>query len=65
MKKLLLADGSNIMFRSFYAIRPFTTKDGLHTNAVYGLATTLSRHIDAIKPDGVAVAFDLPAPTFR
>ncbi|HPU17195.1 MAG TPA: 5'-3' exonuclease H3TH domain-containing protein, partial [Bacillota bacterium] len=65
MKKLLLADGSNIMFRSFYAMRPFTTKDGLHTNAVYGLATTLSRHIDAIKPDGVAVAFDLPAPTFR
>lgn len=65
MKKLLIADGTNIMFRSFYGIRPFTTKSGLHTNAVYGLATTLSRQIEELKPDAVAVAFDLPEPTFR
>lgn len=65
MKKLLIADGTNIMFRSFYGIRPFTTKTGLHTNAVYGLATTLSRQIEELKPDAVAVAFDLPEPTFR
>lgn len=65
MKKLLIADGTNIMFRSFYGVRPFTTKTGLHTNAVYGSATTLSRQIEEIKPDAVAVAFDLPKPTFR
>lgn len=65
MKKLLIADGTNIMFRSFYGIRPFTTKSGLHTNAVYGLATTLTRQIEELRPDAVAVAFDLPEPTFR
>lgn len=53
------------MFRSFYGVRPFTTKTGLHTNAVYGFATTLSRQIEDLKPDAVAVAFDLSAPTFR
>ncbi len=65
MKKLLIADGTNIMFRSFYGVRPFTTRAGLHTNAVYGVATTLSHQIEALKPDAVAVAFDLSAPTFR
>ncbi len=65
MKKLLIADGTNIMFRSFYGIRPFTTKAGLHTNAVYGFATMLTRQIEELSPDAVAVAFDLPEPTFR
>ncbi len=65
MSMLLLVDGSNIMFRSFYGIRPFTTKSGLHTNAVYGMITTLSARIEALRPDYVAVAFDLPEPTFR
>ncbi|MCD7783639.1 MAG: DNA polymerase I [Firmicutes bacterium] len=65
MKKLLIADGTNIMYRSFYGIRPFTTKSGLHTNAVYGSVTTLSRAVSDIAPDSVAVSFDLPTPTFR
>ncbi len=65
MKKLLIADGTNIMFRSFYGIRPFTTKSGLHTNAVYGFATMLTKEIEELHPDFVAVAFDLPEPTFR
>lgn len=65
MKKLLIADGTNIMFRSFYGVRPFTTRAGLHTNAVYGVATTLSHQMETVKPDAVAVAFDLSAPTFR
>ncbi len=65
MPKLLLVDGSNIMFRSFYGIRPFTTKSGLHTNAVYGMITTLSSRLESLTPDYAAIAFDLPAPTFR
>lgn len=65
MKKLLLADGTNIMFRSYYGIRPFMTKTGLYTNAVYGTITTLQSKIDELAPDAVAVAFDLPSPTFR
>ncbi len=62
---LLLVDGSNIMFRSFFGVRPFVTKTGLHTNAVYGTITTLHARIEELRPDAVAVAFDLPEPTFR
>ena len=65
MPSLLLVDGSNIMFRSFYGIRPFMTKSGLHTNAAYGMITTLQSKLDELAPDYAAVAFDLSAPTFR
>ena len=56
---LLLADGSNAMFRRFTLYARYN-KGRLHTNAVYGLATTLSRHIESIKPDSVAVALTSP-----
>ena len=65
MKKLLVVDGNSILNRAFYGIRLLTNKDGLYTNAVYGMVTILSRHIEALKPDYRAVAFDLKAPTFR
>ncbi len=65
MKKLLVIDGTNVMFRSFYGIRPFTTKSGLHTNAVYGFVTMITKQLEQLVPDAVAVAFDLPEPTFR
>ena len=65
MKKLLIVDGNSTLNRAFYGIRPLTTKDGLHTNALFGLFQILLRHIDSVKPDYMAVTFDLPAPTFR
>ncbi|MBQ7383741.1 MAG: DNA polymerase I, partial [Clostridia bacterium] len=65
MKKILVVDGNSILNRAFYGVRPLTTKDGLHTNAVFGMYTILSKNINAVKPDYCAVAFDLKAPTFR
>ncbi len=65
MKKILAVDGNSILNRAFYGIRPLTTKDGLHTNAVYGFLNILKKNLDEIKPDGFAVAFDMRAPTFR
>ena len=65
MKKLLIVDGNSTLNRAFYGIRPLTTKDGLNTNALFGLFQILLRQIDAVKPDYMAVTFDLPAPTFR
>lgn len=62
---LLVLDGNSIINRAFYGIRLLTTKDGQYTNAVYGFITILNRLIEQEKPDGVAVAFDLKAPTFR
>lgn len=63
--KLLAVDGNSIVNRAFYGVKPLTTKDGQFTNAIYGFMNILNSLIEREKPDGVAVAFDLKAPTFR
>jgi len=65
MKKMLVIDGNSIVNRAFYGIRPLTTKEGLHTNAIYGFVNILLKNLQNISPDYAAVAFDLKAPTFR
>ncbi len=65
MKKLLIVDGNSILNRAFYGIRPLSNKEGIPTNAVYGMLTILKRHLDNLKPDYAVVAFDLRAKTFR
>ena len=44
--KLMVIDGNSIVNRSFYGVRPLTTRDGLYTNAVYGFVTTLQRLLE-------------------
>ncbi len=65
MKKLLILDANSIVNRGFYAVRPLTNKDGLNTNAIFGFLNIFFKYFDEIKPDYVAAAFDLSAPTFR
>ncbi len=63
--KLLVIDGNSILNRAYFGIKPLTTKDGQYTNAIYGFLTTLHKLLTENEPEGVAVAFDLKAPTFR
>ncbi len=63
--KLLILDGNSILNRAFYAIPHLTAPDGLHTGGIYGFLVTFLRTLKAENPERVAVAFDLPAPTFR
>ena len=63
--KLLVLDGNSILNRAFYGIRLLTTKEGVYTNGIYGFLAIYQRLCDEVKPDGVAAAFDLRAPTFR
>lgn len=65
MKKFLIIDGNSIVNRAFYGIRPLSTKDGIPTNAVFGLLTIIKKHLDALEPDYIACAFDVHQPTFR
>ena len=65
MKKILVIDGNSIINRAFYGIRLLSTKNGLYTNGIYGFMSILGRLIEHEKPDAVAVAFDISAPTFR
>lgn len=62
---LLVLDGNSIINRAFYGIKLLTTKQGDYTNAVYGFLNMMLRFEDICKPDAIAVAFDLHAPTFR
>lgn len=65
MKRMLVIDGNSILNRAFYGVRPLTTKDGFPTNALYGLVNMVRKQTEALGADGLAVAFDLKAPTFR
>jgi DNA polymerase-1 len=64
-KKVIIIDGYNFLFRAFYAIRELTRADGLHTNALYGLANMTLKTIDELQPDMCVVALDSGAKTFR
>jgi len=63
--KLMVIDGNSIINRSFYGIRPLSTRDGLYTHAVFGFLTTLLRLKEEERPDALCVTFDVHAPTFR
>ena len=63
--KLLAIDGNSIANRAFYGIRLLSTKEGQYTNAIYGFINILNKLVEREEPDGVVVAFDLKAPTFR
>ena len=63
--KLLCIDGNSIINRAFYGIRVLSTKSGIFTNGIYGFMNILNHLVEAEAPDGVVVAFDLKAKTFR
>ena len=64
-KKVVLIDGHSILNRAFYGVPELTNSAGLHTNAVYGFLNILLKLLEEEQADYLAVAFDLPAPTFR
>ena len=63
--KLMVLDGNSIVNRAYFGVRPLTTREGLHTNAVFGFVNILQRFIDTERPDAICVAFDRREPTFR
>lgn len=65
MEKLLVIDGNSILNRAFYGVRPLTNSAGLHTNALFGMLNILWKQLSELSPQYAAIAFDLPAPTFR
>lgn len=63
--RLLAIDGNSILNRAFYGIKLLSNKKGVFTNAVTGFMNIYLKAVEDEKPDAVAVAFDLKAPTFR
>ncbi len=65
MDKLILIDGNSLLNRAFYAIAPFSTKDGMPTNGIFGFLKLVFKIISEEHPTHFAVTFDVHAPTFR
>lgn len=63
--KLLAIDGNSILNRAFYGIKLLSNKKGEFTNAIFGFMNIYMRNVSDVRPDAVAVAFDLRTPTFR
>ncbi len=63
--KLVLIDGHSILNRAFFGLPDLTNSKGLHTNAVYGFLNIMFKILEEEKPNHLAVAFDVKAPTFR
>ncbi|MBM6830198.1 DNA polymerase I [Anaerotignum lactatifermentans] len=64
-EKIMLVDGNSIVNRAFYGVPLLTNAEGQYTNAVYGFFHILLKLMEEDRPDYLAVAFDLHAPTFR
>ncbi|MCD8116831.1 MAG: DNA polymerase I [Oscillospiraceae bacterium] len=64
-KTLMILDGNSIVNRAYYGIHMLNAPDGTPTNGVYGFVAILERLLELESPDGVCVAFDVHAPTFR
>src|SRR6476620_9265019 len=61
----MLLDGNGLIYRGYFALPPLTTSKGELVIAVFGFCSILLRGIQDLKPDYVAVAFDLQGPTVR
>ncbi len=63
MEKVVLVDGNNLMFRSYFATaytgNIMKNSKGFPTNALYGFINMLNKIIQEEKPTYMAVAFDI------
>ncbi len=68
MKKVILVDGNNLLFRSFYATSYtgiiMRNSRGFPTNAIYGFITMIHKILEEENPEYMLVAFD-KGKTFR
>lgn len=68
MKKVILVDGNNLMFRSYYATlysgSMMTNSEGFPTNALFGFVNMMNKIISEENPEYIMVAFDI-GKTFR
>ena len=63
MKKIILVDGNNLLFRSYYATaysgNLLKNSKGFPTNALYGFVGMMNKIIHEEQPEYIAVAFDI------
>ncbi len=64
-RRCLLVDGHGLLYRAFFALPVMTTRDGRHTNALFGFVRMLNQLRRDWQPSHVAVLFDAGLPEHR
>ncbi len=64
-RQLFLVDGSNYIFRAFFALPPLNNSRGMPTNAVFGFIRMFLKLIKEQHPSYIGAIFDSPKRTFR
>jgi len=64
-KRVVLVDGSSILYRAFFAMPHLMTPTGIPTGAIVGTVTMLLAIIEELEPQYMGVFFDRKAPTYR
>lgn len=62
---IFLIDGSSILYRSYYGLRPLHTSSGAPTQATYGFCRAIKKLIDDYDPKNIVIAWDSKGKTFR
>ncbi|USN58896.1 MAG: hypothetical protein H6767_02125 [Candidatus Peribacteria bacterium] len=65
MKKIYLIDGNSFIYRMFFALPEFSTKDGRIVNAVFGMAKFFTGQLVQEKPDYIVFIKDAKGENFR
>lgn len=62
---LFIIDGSYLLYRSFYALKPLYTSTGIPTQATYGFCRAIKKLIDDFEPQRLVVAWDTKGKNMR
>jgi DNA polymerase-1 len=65
MYEIYLIDASFLTYRSYYALKTLSSKQGIPTGAIFGFARTIISFLEEKNPVYAVCAFDTPVPTFR
>ena len=63
--RLVILDSHAILHRAYHALPDFSNSKGEPTGALYGLMLMLFKIVEALKPDYIIAARDLPGATHR
>lgn len=65
MEKLVIIDSYALIHRSYHALPPLVSPEGILVNGVYGFMLVFLKMLNELQPNYIAAAFDLAGPTFR
>jgi len=62
---LFIIDGSYLLYRSFYGLKPLHTSTGIPTQATYGFCRAIKKVLDDFSPKYITVVWDSKGGSFR